>query len=85
MSENSADLKMGARGSGQMGDFAQKVMALPEPDQRLKLLIKGQEWVVRKINEALQTEPSEEVLIALAKIRDVHDINIGKCLEYLEK
>ena len=78
-------LKMGARGSGQVGDFAQKVMALPEPDQRLKLLIKGQEWVVRKINEALQTEPSEEVLIALAKIRDVHDINIGKCLEYLEK
>jgi hypothetical protein len=77
-------LKMGARGSGQVGDFAQKVMALPEPDERLKLLIKGQEWVVRKIDEALQTEPSKEVLIPLAKIRDVHDINIGKCREYLE-
>jgi hypothetical protein len=75
---------MGARGSGQVGDFAQKVMALPEPDERLKLLIKGQEWVVRKIDEALQTEPSKEVLIPLAKIRDVHDINIGKCREYLE-
>jgi hypothetical protein len=78
-------LRMGARGSGQVGDFAQKVMALPDTEERLRLLIKGQEWVVRKIDEALQTEPSKEVLLPLTEIRHVHDINIGKCREYLEK
>ncbi len=77
-------LKMGTRGSGQVGDFAQKVMALPDPDERLRLLIKGQEWVVRKIDEALQTEPSKEILLPLTEIRHVHDVNIGKCREYLE-
>ena len=77
-------LRMGARGSGQVGDFAQKVMALPDPDERLRLLIKGQEWVVRKIDEALQTEPSKDILLPLTEIRHVHDINIGKCREYLE-
>jgi len=78
-------LMMGARGSGQVGDFAQKVMALPEPDERLKLLIKGQEWVVRKIDETLQTEPSQEIVLPLTEIRHAHEINIGKCREYLEK
>ena len=78
-------LKMGTRGSDQVGDFAGKVMALPDPDERLRLLIKGQEWVVRKIDEALQTEPSKEILLPLTEIRQVHEINIGKCKEYLEK
>jgi hypothetical protein len=77
-------LKMGTRGSGQMGDFAQKVMALSDPGDRLRLLIKGQEWVVRKIDEALRMGPSEEAILPLTEIRLVHDINIGKCKEYLE-
>ena len=77
-------LKMGTRGSGQVGDFAGKVMALPDPDERLRLLIKGQEWVVRKIDEALQTEPSKEILLPLTEIRHVHDVNIGKCREYIK-
>ena len=76
-------LKMGTRGSGQVGDFAQKVMALPDSDERLRLLIKGQEWVVRKIEEALQTEPPKEIVLPLTEIRHVHNINIGKCKEYL--
>ena len=77
-------LKMGTRGSGQVGDFAGKVMALPDPGERLRLLIKGQEWVVRKIDEALQTEPSKEILLPLTEIRHVHVINIGKCKEYIK-
>lgn len=76
-------LKMGTRGSGQVGDFAQKVMALEVPEERLRLLIKGQEWVVRKINEAIQTGPQKEIVLSLTEIRYAHDINIGKCREYL--
>ena len=77
-------LKMGTRGSGQVGDFAQKVMALEVPEERLRLLIKGQEWVVRKINEAIQTGPKKEIVLSLTEIMHVHDVNIGKCREYLE-
>ncbi|UCF88259.1 MAG: hypothetical protein JSV70_07530 [bacterium] len=76
-------LGMGLRGSGKAGDFAQKVMALEGPGDRLKLLIKGQEWVVRKIDEALQTTPPEPVAVSLSDIRHVHEVNIGKCREYL--
>jgi hypothetical protein len=77
-------LKMGTRGTAQTGDFARKVMALSDPEDRLKLLIKGQDWVVRKIDEALQTTPPEEILLSLTEIRHVHEVNIGKCREYLE-
>ena len=76
-------LKMGTRGSGQVGDFAQKVMALEVPEERLRLLIKGQEWVVRKIDEAIQTGPQKETVLPLTEIMHVHEVNIGKCREYL--
>ena len=76
-------LKMGTRGSGQVGDFAQKVMALEVPEERLRLLIKGQEWVVRKIDEAIQTGPGKEIVLPLTEIMHVHEVNIGKCREYL--
>lgn len=76
-------LRMGTRGSGKAGDFADKVMALDDPDERLRLLIKGQEWVVRKIDEALQTGAPKEVVLPLTEIRHVHEVNIGKCWEYL--
>ena len=76
-------LKMGTRGSGKVGDFAQKVMALEVPEERLRLLIKGQEWVVRKIDEAIQTGPQKEIVLPLTEIMHVHEVNIGKCREYL--
>ncbi len=77
-------LQMGTKGSTNVGDFAQKVMALDDPEERLMLLIKGQEWVVRKIGEALETQPSQEIAMPLAEIRHVHEVNIGKCREYME-
>ncbi len=77
-------LQMETRGSGHVGDFAQKVMALDNADDRLRLLIKGQEWVVRKIGEALEITPTAEIMLPLTEVRDIHDIGIGKCREYLE-
>lgn len=77
-------LIMGTRGSANIGDFALKVMALDDPSERLGLLIKGQEWVVRKIDEALETGPSREIAVPLAEIRHVHEVNIGKCKYYID-
>ena len=78
-------LSMGARGSGQVGDFAQKVLALDDTDARLRLLVKGQEWVVRRIDEALETGPSNDIAVPLTEVRHLHDIGIGKCREFLER
>ena len=77
-------LQMGSRGSASVGDFAQKVMALNDPEKRLKLLIKGQEWVVRRIDETLKTQPPPEIVWPLKEIKHVHDVNIEKCREYLK-
>ena len=77
-------LGLGLKGSGQTGDFAAKVLALDDPRERLELLIRGQEWVVRKVLEAIETGPAREVAEALEEIREVHAIGIGKCREYLE-
>jgi len=77
-------LRMGSGGSGRVGDFAQKVLALEDPVDRLRLLIKGQEWVVRKIDEALATGPQEMITDPLVAVRHLHDIGIGKCREYLQ-
>lgn len=77
-------LKMDTAGTGRIGDFAQKVLAFEDPIDRIRLLIKGQEWVVRKIGEALETGPSKSFAAPLAEIRHIHDIGIGKCREYLK-
>ena len=76
-------LSMGSEGSSRVGDFVQKVMTLPDPIDQLRLLIKGQEWVVRRIDEALEDRPSEDIFKPLAEIRHIHDIGIGACREYL--
>jgi nitronate monooxygenase len=77
-------LQMGTRGSAHVGDFAQKVMALDNTDDRLRLLIRGQEWVVRKIGEVLDTQPPAEIMLPLTEVRHIHDIGIGKCRDYLD-
>jgi len=41
----------GAVPTANVGAFANKVIALPTETERIALLIKGQSWVVRKIDE----------------------------------
>jgi len=77
-------LHLGSRGSSHIGDFAQKVLALDDTLDRLRLLVRGQEWVVRRIDEALEVRPPAQVTEPLRVIRDLHDLGIGKCRDYLE-
>jgi hypothetical protein len=69
--------------TGKVGDFYLKVMALDDPMDRLELLIKGQEWVVRKLDEALPDWSDPGVLQDLDVIRRVHVQNIEECREFL--
>jgi nitronate monooxygenase len=77
-------LHIGSKGSGNVGDFADKVMALPDLGARMKLLVKGQEWVVRKIEELLAGPLPLNLTEELNQVHRVHVENIALCIRFLE-
>ena len=78
-----AIVDLGLTGSDRIGDFVGKVMHLQDKTDRLKLLIKGQEWVVRKLDDVLENDLPRRDNEALERIRQDHVINIDKCKKFL--
>jgi bacterioferritin (cytochrome b1) len=78
-----AILREGGVPSMQVGDFIGKITALETLNDKLKLLIKGQAWVARKIDLAISygTEPETEEF--LKEMKEKHDVNIGELEKYL--
>jgi bacterioferritin (cytochrome b1) len=78
-----AILREGGVPSRQVGDFIGKITALETLNDKLKLLIKGQAWVARKIDLAISygTEPETEEF--LKEMKEKHDVNIGELDKYL--
>ena len=77
---------IGARGATpgtQVGAFADKVLSLAGEAERLALLVKGQSWVVRKIDEIPQAEMAGEEKAFFADMRESHVVNIEACRKYL--
>ncbi len=66
-----------------IGGFADKVIALPTEAERIALLVKGQAWVVRKIDEIPAGEKNTEEKAFFAEMREVHVVNIDKCREFI--
>ncbi|HJU11667.1 MAG TPA: DUF6306 domain-containing protein [Candidatus Binataceae bacterium] len=54
----------GGSPSQQIGPFAAKVANAGDLSQQLKLLIRGEEWVARKVEEALALSPTNEQIRA---------------------
>lgn len=67
-----------------VGAFAEKVMALGDERERIALLIKGQAWVVRKIQEIPPDEMNEEEYKFFIEMRVTHARNIEICQELLK-
>ncbi len=59
-----------------VGAFAEKVLALPDEAQRLALLVKGQAWVVRKIDEIPAGDMTADEKAFFADMREAHVVNI---------
>jgi nitronate monooxygenase len=72
----------GATPTKNVGAFADKVIALPTEAEQVALLIKGQAWVVRKIDEIPPASISAEEKAFFADMREVHVVNIEKCKKY---
>ncbi len=69
----------GAAPTTKIGAFADKVLALPTEGEQVALLVKGQEWVVRKIDEIPAAEMNAEEKAFFTNMREVHVVNIEKC------
>lgn len=74
----------GAVPTKNVGAFADKVIALPTEAEQVALLIKGQAWVVRKIDEIPAAERNADETAFFADMREVHVVNIEKCKKYIQ-
>lgn len=73
----------GAAPTDRVGAFAEKVLALPTEAERLALLVKGQSWVVRKIDEIPPEAMTAEEKAFFAEMREAHVVNIEACRKVL--
>jgi len=73
----------GASPHTRVGSFAEKVLALEGEAERLALLIKGQSWVVRKIDEIPPGEMTPREKEFFDDMRKAHVVNIDACRKYL--
>ena len=69
----------GAAPTTNVGAFADKVISLPTEAEQVALLVKGQGWVVRKIDEIPPAELNAQETAFFADMREVHIVNIEKC------
>lgn len=73
----------GASPHDRVGAFAEKVLALEGEAERLALLIKGQAWVVRKIDEIPTAEMTPAEKSFFDDMHKAHVVNIEACRKYL--
>ncbi len=69
--------RLGGTPSNKTGDFVEKVRTTPNLKAKLELLNRGQRWVVRKINEQVDTIADERLQAFLKVMGQGHDVNIG--------
>ena len=70
---------LGGVTSEKKGDFAEKVMAEPTLAARLKLLNRGQMWVVKRLDALLGETLPQSVSEFLAEMKVRHLANIAAC------
>jgi len=66
-----------------VGSFAEKVLSIEGEAERLALLVKGQSWVVRKIDEIPAPEMTPDEKPFFDDMRKSHVVNIEACRKYL--
>jgi Domain of unknown function (DUF6306) len=69
----------GAAPTTAVGTFAEKVRLLPTENDQVALLVRGQAWVVRRIDEIAPEALHPDELAFFAEMRDTHDRNIAEC------
>lgn len=76
--------RVGGAPSTVTGDFLGKALAVKGRAARLQFLNRGQQWVARKINDALPRLEQDFVREALIAMHESHLLNIEACEALLE-
>ncbi len=74
---------LGEAPSDKTGAFAEKVFALDTLHEKMNLLIRGQEWVARKIREFRNRLPAGSTHLFLEAIKIQHEENVDSLKKYL--
>lgn len=77
--------RLGGSPSTRTGDFVEKVRAVEDFRGKLELLNRGQRWVIRKIEENLNTAGDPRLRAFLVVMAEGHRVNIGALEEALKK
>jgi hypothetical protein len=62
--------------STKVGDFADKVLSLPNLHDQMTLLSRGQAWVARKVEQALALNPPVDIAAFLKEMANRHRHNM---------
>jgi nitronate monooxygenase len=71
--------RLGGARTGERGDFAEKVLAVSSLTDRLRLLNRGQRWVVKRVERLLAGALDESTRGFLVQMASVHAMNIERC------
>src|SRR5579863_3644795 len=69
---------LGVRPSDTVGAFYDKAMAIEDLPDRMRLLNRGQGWVVRKLSEALPRISERQLHADLTEMLQAHELNIER-------
>jgi nitronate monooxygenase len=76
---------IGATADHRVGDFAKKCLIISNFNDRLQYLNRGQQWVVRKIEDAITKIHINQVQNQLREMLDVHRDNVTRIDKFLEQ
>jgi 5-formyltetrahydrofolate cyclo-ligase len=71
--------RLGGLPSPKINDFYEKVLAQPSETERIDLLNRGQNWVVKKLENALRRIGDQSLHSDLDHMLAVHEKNIRRC------
>lgn len=74
----------GATPSDKVGAFYQKAMAIPDLNERVSFLNRGQGWVVRKLREAIPRVAEDELRSDFTDMLRSHEDNITRANEAVQ-
>jgi hypothetical protein len=77
--------RMGGAPTARTGDFVEKVRAVGDFRAKLELLNRGQRWVIRKIDENVESSRDPELRAFLVVMAQGHRANIGALDEALHR
>lgn len=77
--------KLGGTPTTLTGSFLEKVLAKPGLEARLAFLNRGQDWVVRKLEEMIPQLDAGDLRMDLSHMLSLHVQNIAECAAFLDR